>query len=106
MKKFLLGAIATVALAAPALAADLPVRSYTKAPVPVVEPIYNWGGFYLGVNGGWGNSHKCVDDAGFVQAPLAVAVRDNCGDASGGLVGGQIGYNWQAGLGVWLGSAG
>ena len=100
MKKFLLGAIATVTLAAPALAADLPVRSYTKAPVPVVEPIYNWGGFYVGVNGGWGNSHKCVDDAGFVQAPLAVPVRDNCGDASGGLVGGQIGYNWQAGAWV------
>jgi outer membrane immunogenic protein len=97
MKKFMLAAIATAALAAPAIAADLPAKTYTKAPPPVIAPVYNWTGFYVGVNGGWGNTHKCVDDAGFVGAPLAVPVRDNCGDASGGLVGGQIGYNWQAG---------
>ena len=35
MKKFLLGTVGLVALgmAAPALAADLPARTYTKAPV-------------------------------------------------------------------------
>lgn len=97
MKTILLGAIGAIAMVASASAADMAARPYTKAPAPVVVPVYNWTGFYIGVNGGWGNSHKCVDDAGFVQAPLAVPVRDNCGDARGGLVGGQIGYNWQAG---------
>jgi len=34
MKKFLFAAAATIALAAPAAAADLPPRPYTKAPPP------------------------------------------------------------------------
>ena len=50
MKKFLLGTLGLVAMAAPALAADLPV----KAPPPVLPPMYNWSGFYIGGNGGWG----------------------------------------------------
>jgi outer membrane immunogenic protein len=49
MKKFLLGAAACVVLAAPAFAADLPARPYTKAPVyKAPEVIYNWTGFYIG----------------------------------------------------------
>ncbi len=49
MKKILLGAVASIVLAAPALAADLPARPYTKAPVyKAPEVIYNWTGFYLG----------------------------------------------------------
>jgi outer membrane immunogenic protein len=50
MKKFLLGTVALVALGAtvPALAADLPARTYTKAPAYVPAPIYNWTGFYIG----------------------------------------------------------
>jgi outer membrane immunogenic protein len=49
MKKFLFGTVALVALGAtvPALAADLPARTYTKAPA-YVAPIYNWTGFYIG----------------------------------------------------------
>jgi outer membrane immunogenic protein len=96
MKKLLLGTLGLVAMAAPAVAADLPARTY-KAPPPMMATIYDWSGFYVGVNGGYGTSHKCVDNAGFVGALLAVPVRDNCGDATGGLVGGQVGYNWQAG---------
>jgi outer membrane immunogenic protein len=49
MKKLLLGAVAVTVFAAPALAADMPARTYTKAPVytaPAV--IYNWTGFYIG----------------------------------------------------------
>ena len=53
MKKFLLGTVALAALAsAPALAADLPARAYTKAP-PMIAPVYDWTGFYVGINGGW-----------------------------------------------------
>lgn len=48
MKKFLLGTVALVALGAPALAADLGPRTYTKAPAYVAAPIYNWTGFYIG----------------------------------------------------------
>ena len=48
MKKFLLGTVALVAFAAPALAADLGARTYTKAPAYAPAPIYNWTGFYIG----------------------------------------------------------
>jgi outer membrane immunogenic protein len=49
MKKFLLGTVALAALASPAFAADIPARTYTKAP-PVTAPalVYNWTGFYIG----------------------------------------------------------
>jgi outer membrane immunogenic protein len=93
MKKFLLGTVGLVALlgvAAPASAADLAARPYTKAPPPVLAPIYDWTGFYIGANGGWAQSHNCVD---FI---LGAAFDDACRDRSGGVVGGQIGYRWQA----------
>ena len=49
MKKLLLGTAAFIALAAPAIAADMPPRTYTKAPVySAPELVYNWTGFYIG----------------------------------------------------------
>ena len=49
MKKLLLGTAAMIAFAAPALAADLPARTYTKAPAYTApEAVYNWTGFYIG----------------------------------------------------------
>ena len=59
MKKFLLATVALIALGAPALAADLAARPYTKAP-PMVAPIYNWTGFYIGghVGGAFGNDNS------------------------------------------------
>src|SRR5580693_7424557 len=51
MKKLLLGTAALIAFAAPALAADLPARTYTKAPAYTApEAVYNWTGFYIGGN--------------------------------------------------------
>ena len=41
MKKFLIAAGGLVALAAPALAADMAPR-YTKAPPPMAVPVFNW----------------------------------------------------------------
>ncbi len=82
--------IAVLGFTSSALAADMAARPY-KAPPPVVAPIYNWTGFYIGANGGWGNSHNCWD---FVTAGGAV-VANGCRDASGGVVGGQMGYRWQ-----------
>ena len=61
MKKILLATVALVALGAtaPALAADLAARPYTKAPPPVMAPIYNWTGFYIGghVGAAFGNDN-------------------------------------------------
>ncbi len=49
MKKFLLGSVAFVAFAAPAVAADMPARTYTKAPAYTApQAIYDWTGFYIG----------------------------------------------------------
>jgi outer membrane immunogenic protein len=92
MKKFLLGTVGLIALgaAAPAFAADLPARTYTKAPA-YVAAIYDWSGFYIGANGGWGTSHKCWD-----ATAVPGSFREGCHDASGGVAGGQIGYRWQS----------
>jgi outer membrane immunogenic protein len=95
MKKFVLGAFALAALgmAAPASAADLAARPYVKAPPPMVAPIYDWSGFYIGGNGGWAQSRNCW---GFI--PLGgVVIADGCSDRSGGVAGGQLGYRWQTG---------
>ncbi|MFH1342263.1 MAG: outer membrane beta-barrel protein [Pseudomonadota bacterium] len=94
MKKLLLGTVGLVALgmAAPASAADMAARPYTKAP-PVIASIYNWSGFYVGVNGGWGSSHKSWD---FVTPAGVFVASDGSHDATGGTIGGQIGYRWQA----------
>jgi len=95
MKRFLLGTVALVALgmAAPALAADLPARTYTKAPV-MVSPVYDWSGFYAGINAGGASAHECLtinSAAGGTIAPAS----EGCHNATGALVGGQAGYRWQ-----------
>jgi outer membrane immunogenic protein len=91
MKKILLGTIGLIAVGiiTPASAADMAVKAAPPpAPLPV---IYDWSGFYIGVNGGWGNSHNCWD---FVTLAGPV-FSDGCRDRSGGLFGGQVGYRWQ-----------
>ena len=95
MKKFLLGTVGLMALgmAAPAVAADMAVKA---APVPYVAPMYNWSGFYIGVNGGWGSSRNRYEWTG----PAGVTALGYSADATGGMFGGQIGYNWQAGAWV------
>jgi outer membrane immunogenic protein len=93
MKKYFAAAISFAAIItaiAPATAADMAVKAPPMAPLPV---IYNWTGFYIGANGGWGSSRNCWD---FVTVAGAI-VTDGCADRSGGLIGGQIGYRWQTG---------
>ncbi|NPU64529.1 porin family protein [Bradyrhizobium sp. 83012] len=89
MKKLVLMTTAIVVLASPALAADLAARPYTKAPPPVMAAIYDWSGFYIGVNGGGGWTHNTWD--------LVGGGREGSHDSSGGTVGGQVGYRWQMG---------
>jgi len=88
MKKIAFATAATLLLTGAASAADLAARPYTKAPAPMVS-VYNWTGFYIGVNAGgaWSESGT------------------NFGDASGFVGGGQIGYNWQMGSFVLGGEA-
>src|SRR4051794_18167485 len=98
MKKILLVTASLIALgaAAPAVAADLAARPYTKAP-PMIAAVYDWSGFYIGANGGWGSSRKCWDA---VTGAGAFIANEGCHDATGGTVGGQVGYRWQAGTWV------
>ncbi|WP_314961632.1 porin family protein [Bradyrhizobium cosmicum] len=79
MKKVLLASACLFALAAPASAADLAARPYTKAPVAVAS-VYNWTGFYLGIVGGGAWENSSTDPK-----------------MKGGFVGGTAGYNWQTG---------
>ncbi|MCP4620543.1 MAG: porin family protein [Bradyrhizobium sp.] len=97
MKKLLLGIVGAIALAAPASAADLAARPYTKAPA-MIAAVYDWSGFYIGANGGWGTSHKCWDSFNGVGGVFNGS--EGCHDASGGVAGGQLGYRWQAGTWV------
>jgi outer membrane immunogenic protein len=76
-------------LAAPALAADMAVKSLPQAAAPAID----WNGFYVGLEGGGGfgsTSHA------FAAAPSSA----NSGGSSnlkGGLFGGTYGYNFQSG---------
>ncbi len=95
MKNVMLAAVGLVAMATSASAADLAARPYTKAP-PMVA-MYDWSGFYIGANGGWGTSRNCWDITNFaIGGPVVPSLAEGCHDASGGTVGGQIGYRWQA----------
>ncbi|MDO9296118.1 outer membrane protein [Bradyrhizobium sp.] len=97
MKKFLLGAATLIALAAPAAAADMPPRPYSKAPAYTAPAVvYNWTGFYIGghVGGAFaGDNSLQSSDARFM----------------GGIQGGfdyQFSQNWVVGAEAqysWLG---
>jgi outer membrane immunogenic protein len=101
MKRISIALAATASLLATgAFAADLPAKVYTKAPV-IVDPGYNWTGFYIGGNIGysWGRSSDTstlTNAAGTVL--LTTAGKSNLDGIVGG---GQIGYNWQTQTWVW-----
>ncbi len=61
MKKFLLSTVALCAIAAPALAADLPARVYKAPPMAPAQPVlYAWTGFYIGghIGGAFRNNNN------------------------------------------------
>jgi outer membrane immunogenic protein len=84
-----------------ALAADLAARPYTKAPPPVVSAVYNWTGFYVGLNAGGVFSRSSFDmtASNFFggSAPLIGADGTTRLNRTGFTGGGQAGYNWQSG---------
>src|SRR3954453_9276829 len=87
----LLGGALSLGLVTSPSAADLAARPYTKAP-PIVAAMYDWSGFYVGLNGGGGWTHKCWD---VVPVAAGALLPEGCHDASGGTIGGQVGYRWQ-----------
>ena len=91
LKKYLL-ATALVGLgSAPTLAADLAARPYTKA--PALAAVYDWTGFYIGVNAGVGiGRDRTQHDWIGTGTPYSFYT-----SPQGGFGGGQIGYNWQTG---------
>ncbi len=91
MRKLLAGSVALGMLAAmPAMAADMRVK--TPAPKEPAFTVYNWTGFYVGIQGGSGWSHATQTDA----RPFT---SDNY-QPNGGVLGGTLGYNVQLGYGV------
>ena len=84
---------AAVLAATSSFAADLPARTYTKAPAPVyAAPIYNWTGFYIGAHIGaaFGNNGELA----------GVSSSDEAAFLGGGQIGAdyQFSPNWLIGI--------
>jgi outer membrane immunogenic protein len=95
-------AMATLAAASTASAADIPGRSLvTKAPAAVVAD--SWSGLYVGVIGGYAAAPAHSDPTGILPGLGAYPVEFT---PDGGFVGGQIGYDHQFGNGLVLGIVG
>ncbi len=93
MKRFLFTTVSlgVLGLVSPVLAADLPF--YSKAPA-VATPMYDWSGFYAGVFGGGGFGNHNLNNA---LGPAGLANYTINYESSGGIAGGEVGYNWQSG---------
>jgi len=80
----------TVAFAAPAVAADMPLHK-----APPAAAMFDWSGHYGGINAGYGfgRLRGAIADGGIEVLRSA--------NANGALAGGQIGANFQAGNIVW-----
>jgi outer membrane immunogenic protein len=92
MRKIVAFGVVCFAMAAGgyALAADLPQPAAApppQAPAYVPPPVYNWTGFYVGINGGWG----------FGNANWTSPLGSGSDNDNGGVVGGTVGGNFQTG---------
>jgi outer membrane immunogenic protein len=105
MKRILIAAVATVAAAGTALAADLGARPvYKAAPPPVAA--FSWSGCYIGVYGGgaWGGDVDTHDPQSTGGAFAAGTFYNGGGGVNGrysydlgssAIGGGTLGCNWQ-----------
>ncbi|MGN6747410.1 MAG: outer membrane protein, partial [Xanthobacteraceae bacterium] len=95
------GALIAFAAASPSSAADLPRKA--PPPAPPAPQIYNWTGFYAGVNLGYGfgsdpTTITTVSGSSFPGLATGTAIYSPQSfsiDPKGVIGGGQIGYNWQ-----------
>jgi outer membrane immunogenic protein len=91
MRKSLLVVVVVALSGASAMAADAPVRGpIAKAPPATAAALFNWSGFYYGIQGGyaWGDSTHIDRGTGASSGNV---------DATGWLLGGTVGANWQNG---------
>lgn len=92
MRAIIAAACLMAAAVTGASAADLPGPAITPPPtyVPEVHPVYNWTGFYIGVNGGYGLGNNDVS-VSYLGTSLSL------GNASwdGAVAGGTVGFNYQ-----------
>ena len=88
---------AAVLTATSSFAADLPARTYTKAPAPVYAPVYNWTGFYLGghIGAAFGGDNSAV-----TTIPGLVTNNRDAAFLGGGQLGAdyQFAPNWVVGI--------
>jgi outer membrane immunogenic protein len=93
MKRILFTTVSlgVLGLMSPALGADLSV--YTKAPA-IATPLYDWSGFYVGVFGGGGYGNHNLNNA---TGPAGLANFTVNYSSTGGIAGGEVGYNAQSG---------
>jgi outer membrane immunogenic protein len=93
MKRILFTTVSlgVLGLVSPALGADLSV--YTKAPA-IATPLYDWSGFYVGVFGGGGYGNHNLNNA---TGPAGFANFTANYSSTGGIAGGEVGYNAQSG---------
>jgi len=95
MKSYLLAAAVVVTFSSSAIASDLPSKK-TQISVPVTtSKSYDWNGAYIGINGGYGSSNSDINNIYFGGSPSPGD--DAKLSMTGGLAGGQLGYNYQTG---------
>jgi len=85
MLRLLTSAIAFTFVSSTAFAADLPLPEEPMPATPVATT-YDWTGFYLGLNGGWG--------WGDTEHSNNLGVTTDDFDIDGAFAGGQVGYNF------------
>jgi outer membrane immunogenic protein len=84
MLRLLASSAAIALMSTAAFAADLPLPVEPIPVAPVAPPVYNWTGFYGGIQGGWKWWDISTPAANFVQP-----------DGDSGIIGGYIGANYQ-----------
>lgn len=92
MKRILIAGAFALVTGAQAFAADLPPPAPMPPPrapaayIPAPPPVYNWGGIYFGINGGYGFGSSTWNTPLGSSGSFAV---------DGGMVGGTLGFNYQ-----------
>jgi outer membrane immunogenic protein len=102
MQRFLIAAVGLVAMVGSASAADLAAAQPYRKVSPTISAavsaaVYDWSGFYVGLNVGGGWAHRCWDVTYTAEdGPIVPSAADGCHQATGAIVGAQVGYRWQS----------